>query len=272
MEDGVSSTLADGAMRKTVLITGAGQRIGRALAEDLGALGWRVAVHYHQSSAEADAVVAAIIGKGGAAAAVEADLADPTAVAGLVPAAVRALGPLGCLINNASIFERDDIAGATLESWERHIAVNLRAPFFLCQAFAAELGASGDDRERGCIINLIDERVWRLTPHFASYTVSKAGLWTLTQTLAMALAPGIRVNAVGPGPTLPSPYQTQAQFDAQCARMPLGRGTSPQEICAAVRFILAAPAMTGQMIALDGGQHLAWGHGTPTPGQGSVAE
>ena len=253
--NGVTRGFAGEITHKTVLVTGAGRRIGRALAEDLGAAGWRVAVHYHHSTQEADEVAAAVIAKGGTAATVQADLGDAASVAQLVPAAVRALGPLGCLINNASIFERDDIATATLESWDSHIAVNLRAPFFLSQAFAAQV----DAKDRGAIVNLIDERVWHLTPHFASYTVSKAGLWTLTQTLAMALAPRIRVNAIGPGPTLPSPYQSQAQFDAQCAGMPLGKGTNPTEICAAVRFILAAPAMTGQMIALDGGQHLGWG-------------
>jgi len=238
--------------RKTALITGAGRRIGRALAEDLGAAGWGVAVHYLHSREEADEVVAAVVAAGGRGAAVQADLADADSVTRLVPAAVEALGPLGLLVNNASIFERDDITTATLASWDSHIAINLRAPFFLSQAFAAQVGA----QDRAAIVNIIDERVWQLTQHFASYTVSKAGLWTLTQTLAMALAPRIRVNAIGPGPTLPSPYQNQAQFDAQCAAMPLGKGTNPQEICAAVRFILAAPAMTGQMIALDGGQHL----------------
>lgn len=254
VKDGVIKEFAADVNRKTVLITGAGRRIGRALAEDLGAAGWHVAVHYHHSSDEADEVVAAITAKGGRAAAVQADLGDAASVAALVPKAVKAIGPLGCLINNASIFERDEIETATLESWDRHIAINLRAPFFLCQAFAAQ----SDPKGRGAIINLIDERVWRLTPHFASYTVSKAGLWTLTQTLAMALAPHVRVNAIGPGPTLPSPFQNQSQFEAQCARMPLEQGTSPAEICTAVRFILAATAMTGQMIALDGGQHLAW--------------
>jgi len=242
-------------MPKTVLITGAARRIGRALAEALAADGWTVAVHYHGSSHAADETLAAIKAMGGKAVAFEADLGNHAAVEALVPSVTRALGPMGCLINNASIFERDDIETATLESWESHIAINLRAPFFLSQAFAKQL----PEGQHGAIINLIDERVWHLTPHFASYTVSKAGLWTLTQTLAMALAPHIRVNAIGPGPTLPSPRQSQAQFDAYAAKMPLGRGTTPAEICTAVRFILAAPAMTGQMIALDGGQHLGWG-------------
>src|SRR5262249_25407250 len=137
--------------------------------------------------------------------------------------------------------------------------INLRAPFFLSQAFAAQV----DVNARGAIINIVDERVWHLTPHFASYTISKAGLWTLTQTAALALAPRIRVNAIGPGPTLPSPRQSQAQFDAYAWQMPLERATTPQEIAAAVQFILAAPAMTGQMIALDSGQHLGWGQVPP---------
>jgi NAD(P)-dependent dehydrogenase (short-subunit alcohol dehydrogenase family) len=242
-------------MPKTVLITGAARRIGRALAEMLAADGWAVAVHFHGSSQAADETVAAVAAKGGKAVACEADLSDAKAVENLVPTAVKIIGPLGCLINNASIFERDGIEDATWASWDSHMAINLRAPFFLCQAFAKQMPADSS----GAIINMIDERVWHLTPHFASYTVSKAGLWTLTQTLAMALAPRIRVNAIGPGPTLPSPRQTQAQFDAQSRSMPLGRGTTPAEICAAARFILAAPAMTGQMIALDGGQHLGWG-------------
>ena len=240
---------------KTVLITGAARRIGRAMAENLASAGWAVAVHYNSSSTEADEVVAAITARGGKAVSIGGDLADAKAVNDIVPKAARALGSIGCLINNASIFEFDDIATATLESWERHIAINLRAPFFLSQAFAAQVPTT----DRGAIVNIIDERVWHLTPHFASYTVSKAGLWTLTQTSALGLAPRIRVNGIGPGPTLPSTRQSQAQFDENARKMPLGRGTTPEEICAAVRFILAAPAMTGQMIALDGGQHLGWG-------------
>ncbi len=251
-------TLENSASRipRTVLITGAGRRIGRALAEDLGARGWVVVVHYNGSSTDAETVAHAIHASGGRAVTLRADLADAAEVATLVPHAVREAGPLGCLINNASIFERDDVHTATLESWERHQAVNLHAPFFLSQAFAKQLPHTA----QGVIVNLIDERVWQLTPAFMSYTVSKTGLWTLTQTMAMALAPRIRVNAIGPGPTLPNPYQDQAQFDQQQARMPLGRGTTPEEICSAVRFILEAPAMTGQMIALDGGQHLGWRH------------
>jgi NAD(P)-dependent dehydrogenase (short-subunit alcohol dehydrogenase family) len=242
-----------------VLITGAVRRIGRALALSFGAEGWTVGVHYHGSSAEADAVVAEIAHRGGRAQAFHADLANLREVAALVPACAAALGPIGVLINNASIFERDDIMTATPASWDSHIAINLRAPFFLCQAFAGQVA----DADRGAIVNVIDERVWHLTPHFASYTVSKAGLWTLTQTLAMALAPRIRVNGIGPGPTLPSPRQSQAQFEAHQQTMPLERGTTPEEICAAAKFILAAPAMTGQMIALDGGQHLGWGQVAP---------
>lgn len=243
------------ALPRIALVTGAARRIGRAIAESLAADGWTVAVHYHGSPAAADETVTAITARGGKAITCEADLADPAAVDRLIPGVIARIGPLGCLVNNASIFERDDILSATLASWDSHIAINLRAPFFLSQAFARQLPADA----HGAIVNLIDERVWHLTPHFASYTVSKAGLWTLTQTLALALAPRIRVNAVGPGPTLPSPRQSQAQFEAQCRTVPLGRGTTPGEICDAVRFILAAPAMTGQMIVLDGGQHLGWG-------------
>lgn len=239
---------------RAVLITGAAKRIGRALAEDFAARGWAVAIHYNGSKDEAESVAQNIQKAGGRAALVQGDLSDGAAVAKIVPAAVQALGPLGCLINNASIFEQDEAATATLESWERHQTVNVRAPLFLTQAFAQQLPAA----DHGAVVNIIDQRIWNLTPHFVSYTVSKTGLWTLTQTLALALAPRIRVNAIGPGPTLPSPYQNQAQFDRQQARMPLGRGTNPSEICAAARFILEAPAMTGQMIALDGGQHLGW--------------
>jgi NAD(P)-dependent dehydrogenase (short-subunit alcohol dehydrogenase family) len=236
------------------LITGAARRIGAAIARDLGARGWAVGVHYNTSEADADTVVESITATGGRAVALQADLGDEAAVAGLVPRAETALGPVGLLINNASVFEWDDVGTATRDSWDRHLEPNLRAPFVLTQALASRLPRD----HGGVVVNLLDARVWNLSPGFTSYTLAKAGLWTLTRTLALDLAPQVRINAIGPGPVLPSPRQTQADFDAQCLQMPLGIGTSPQEICETVKFILAARAMTGQMIALDGGQHLGW--------------
>jgi NAD(P)-dependent dehydrogenase (short-subunit alcohol dehydrogenase family) len=241
-------------MPRAALVTGAGKRIGQAIALMLGAEGWAVAVHYHGSRDAAEAVVREIAAGGGRAAAVAADLAREAEVATLVPRAVAALGPLGCLVNNAAAFENDLALSATRQSWDRHLETNLRAPFVLMQEFARQLPAAAE----GAVINMLDERVWSLTPYFVSYTVSKAALWALTQSMALALAPRIRVNGIGPGPTLPSPRQSPEQFRRQSEAMPLKRGTSPEEIAAAVRFILAAPAMTGQMIALDGGQHLGW--------------
>ena len=239
---------------RAALITGAARRIGRALALDLARDGWAVAVHYNTSADAAREVVAEIEAGGGRALALGADLAREQATTGLIPRASEALGPLGCLINNASVFELDSVESADRASWDRHMGPNLRAPFVLAQEFARALPETAG----GVIVNLLDERVWNLTPHFLSYTLSKSGLWTLTRILAQALAPRIRVKGIGPGPTLPNARQTREQFERQCAALPLGRGTTPEEICAAVRFVLAAKAMTGQMIALDGGQHLGW--------------
>ncbi|HYM74096.1 MAG TPA: SDR family oxidoreductase [Stellaceae bacterium] len=239
---------------KAALVTGAGQRIGRACALALADAGFAVAVHYRHSSKAAEDVVATIRGNGGKAMLLAADLADENAVMKLLPEATAVLGPIGVLVNNASAFENDTIDTATRAGWDAHLSVNLRAPFVLIQQFARLLPAEAG----GAVVNLLDERVWSLTPYFVSYTVSKAGLWTLTQTMAMALAPRIRVNGIGPGPTVPSARQSREQFIQQCRSVPLRRGTSPGEIAAALRFILAAPAMTGQMIALDGGQHLGW--------------
>jgi NAD(P)-dependent dehydrogenase (short-subunit alcohol dehydrogenase family) len=248
---------------RVALVTGGGRRIGRVLALALAEDGFAVAVHYHQSQAEAESVVRTIANAGGTAVALAADLADEDAVRGLIAASARALGaPVGCLVNNAAVFDNDTVGTVTRESWERHLTVNLRAPFVLIQEMAARLPAAAG----GVVVNLLDERVWSLTPYFVSYTLSKAGLWTLTQTMALALAPRIRVNGIGPGPTLPSPRQSPEQFLRQCAEMPLGRGTSPQEIAAAMRFLISAPALTGQMIALDGGQHLGWAQPQPMPG------
>jgi NAD(P)-dependent dehydrogenase (short-subunit alcohol dehydrogenase family) len=239
---------------QTALVTGGAQRIGRAIALDLARHGWAVAVHYRRSRAAAEAVVAEIQKLGGRAAALVCDLAREADVVRLVPRAVEALGPLTCLVNNASNFEMDKVDTATRESWDRHIEINLRAPLVLSQAFAQQL----PEGVEGNIINLLDQRVWKLTPYFLSYTVAKSGLWTLTRTLALALAPRIRVNGIGPGPTLPSERQTAEQFRQQQLAVPLKHGSTPEEIAATLRFIMATPSMTGQMIALDGGEHLGW--------------
>jgi NAD(P)-dependent dehydrogenase (short-subunit alcohol dehydrogenase family) len=239
---------------KTALVTGGAKRIGAAISLDLAAHGWAVAVHYNTSGDEARELVGGITEDGGRAVAVQADLTREDEAAGLLSQAARELGPVSCLVNNASIFEKDTPETATKDSWDAHMQVNLRAPFVLIQAFAAGLP---EDLE-GNVINMIDQRVWNLTPSFTSYTVSKAGLWALTRSLALALAPNIRVNAIGPGPTLPSARQTDEDFILQWTSLPLGRNVMPEEICDAVRFIIDAPAMTGQMIALDGGQHLGW--------------
>lgn len=215
-----------------------------------------MAVHYHSSASDAQEVVAEITGAGGVAAAVSADLRDEAETSSLIERAAGAVGPLSCLINNASLFEYDAAQTVTRASWDEHMEVNLRAPFVLSQAFARQLPAG----ERGSIINLIDQRVWNLTPNFFSYTISKSALWTMTRTLALALAPAIRVNGIGPGPALKSKHQTEAEFARQEQRTPLGRGTTAEEIADAVRFLLGASSVTGQMLALDGGEHLGWAH------------
>jgi NAD(P)-dependent dehydrogenase (short-subunit alcohol dehydrogenase family) len=246
-------------MKGAALVTGAAKRLGRATALALAEDGYDVAVHYGSSKADAEAVVSAIHAKGRRAVAIAADLAQEAETQQLVGAVAKALGPLTCLVNNASLFERDEALTVTRATWDAHFDTNLRAPFVLMQEFARQLPAEAS----GAIVNIVDERVWNLTPHFVSYTLSKAGLWTLTQVMAMALAPRIRVNGIGPGPTLPSPRQSAEQFAKQQASVPLQRGATPEEIAAAVRFILSSPSMTGQMLALDGGQHLGWAQ----PGQ-----
>lgn len=239
---------------KTVLITGAARRIGKALALGLASDGWRVVLHYRSSSEDAQSVARAIVDLGGQAVCVQADLNDQKQVLSLVSKAVELTGPISCLINNASVFEEDTVATATRQSWDEHMQVNLRTPFVLVQGFAEQLPTGLE----GNVVNIIDQRVWNLTPHFLTYTLSKAGLWTLTQTLAQALAPRIRVNAIGPGPVLPSSRQSEKAFIEQWSSLPMRRNITREEIVDAVRFIIDAPSMTGQMIALDGGQHLGW--------------
>ena len=234
------------------LVTGAGQRIGRAIALELGAHNWTVAVHHRRSEAEAEGTAAMIRAQGGSAELFATDLADEAQVTALASQVAADLGPITCLVNNASLFEHDGATTVTQQSWDRHFAINLRAPFVLIQAMAAGLpeGATGN------VINLLDERVWNLTSEFVSYTLTKSGLWTLTQTMAMALAPHIRVNGIGPGPVLASKNQTPEQFAGQVASTPLKQATPVEKIAEAVTFILSSPTMTGQMIALDSGQHL----------------
>ncbi len=246
------------------LITGGAHRLGRAMALDLAAQGHDVAIHYNTSEAGAAALAAECTDFGVRAVTVKGDLLDRAETAALVPAAAEGLGrPLTLLVNNASIFEHDTLATATWDSWDRHIGSNLRAPFELTQAFAAQVpkgrrDVHGEPLATGVVVNLIDQRVLKLTPEFMTYTIAKMGLWAFTRTAAQALAPDIRVNAIGPGPTMQGARQSPGHFAAQRAATVLGRGASPAEICAALRFILDAPGLTGQLLCIDGGQHLAW--------------
>ena len=248
---------------RVALVTGGAVRLGRAIALALAGQGFAVAVHCHSRRAEAEATAAEIRALGVPAAVLVADLTRESETHGLVAAATAALGPLGVLVNNASTFERDEWDDATRESWDLHMEPNLRAPFVLAQDFARALPplVNGAEAE-GVVLNMLDMRVWSLTPHFVSYTVSKAGLWALTQSLALALAPRVRVLGIGPGPALPNARQSQAQFDRQAASTPLRRGTTPEEVAQAALMLLALPSVTGQMLALDGGQHLQWAPST----------
>ena len=245
---------------KIALVTGGAKRIGKSIVLRLAENGWSVAMHYRKSAAKAEAVANEVRLRGGRAVTIQADLARESEVVEIIPKVRATLGPLTLLVNNASVFEMDKADTVTRESWDKHIEANLRAPFVLSQAFARQL----PEGEEGNIVNLLDQRVWKLTPYFISYTIAKMGLWTLTRSLALAYAPRIRVNGIGPGPTLPSPRQTDEQFAQQSAAMPLGHGATPQEIARCLLYILSAPSMTGQMIALDGGEHLGW----QVPGKG----
>ena len=247
----------------TALVTGAGKRLGRAMALYLAERGHDVAVHYASSAAEAEAVAEEIRALGRKAVTLQADLLVEAETAALIPAAVAALGPLTVLVNNASIFEYDRIETATRDSWDRHMESNLRAPYVLTQAFARQCPPAvpdemGEPLSQGLIVNMIDQRILKLTPEFSSYTIAKMGLWALTRTAAQGLAPHVRVNAIGPGPTLQGARQSADHFARQRANTVLGRGANPSDICAALGFFLDSPAVTGQFLAIDGGQHLAW--------------
>ena len=246
------------------LVTGAERRLGRAMALTLAEEGHDVAVHYAGSGTEAAAVVAEIEALGQRAIAVQADLTKEAEMQTLVPHVCDALGgPVEVLVNNASVFEYDTLTSATRNSWDRHIESNLRAPFVLTQAVAdglpeAEADENGEPVVRGLIVNMVDQRVRKLTPEFMSYTIAKMGLWTLTRTSAQALASKARVNAIGPGPTLRGARQSEEHFARQRAGTLLRRGADEADICGALRYLLSAKAVTGQLICTDGGQHLGW--------------
>jgi NAD(P)-dependent dehydrogenase (short-subunit alcohol dehydrogenase family) len=237
---------------RAALVTGAARRIGRAIALALHEAGYAVAIQANRSATEAEGLRDQITRAGGRAAVVRADLADHAAVAELVPAAARAVGPLTLLVNNAATFEPDAIGALDAARFDRQFAVNLRAPLFLSEAFAAQ--ARGD----AAIVNILDQRVFKLTPHFVSYTLAKSALHAATRMLAQALAPNVRVNAVAPGPTMASARQQAEDFARQAAAVPLGHGPAPEEIAAAVLYLSSARSVTGVTLAVDGGQHLAW--------------
>jgi NAD(P)-dependent dehydrogenase (short-subunit alcohol dehydrogenase family) len=246
------------------LVTGAGARLGRAMALRLAERGHDLAVHYNGSREGAEAVVREIEGMGRRAVALKADLLDEAQVARLLPEAAEALGgPVRVLVNNASIFEYDNLATATRESWDRHFGSNLRAPFLLIQALAAQVpdpvpDEAGEPVAQGLVVNMIDQRVRKLTPEFMTYTLAKSALWTLTRTAAQALAPRVRVNGIGPGPTIRGHRQSEEHFARQRAATVLGRGSDAEDIVAALDYFLAAKAVTGELLCVDGGQHLGW--------------
>ena len=237
------------------LVTGAGARVGKAMAEALGQDGWAVAIHYRSSKDGARETHAAITAAGGRATLVQADLADESQVASLVGRAGAELGqPVSLLVNSASVFTDDSAASHSRADWDAHMDTNLRAPVHLAQQMAEGLAPG----VKGLVVNLIDQRVWKLNPQFFTYTLSKAALWQVTQTLAQALAPHVRVNGIGPGPTLKSVHQSEAEFEAEKQATLTQEGSSPDEIVRALRYLISATSVTGQMIAADGGQHLMW--------------
>lgn len=250
--------------RRRALVTGAAHRLGRAMALDLAGDGWDVAIHYNLSVEAAARTAEEARGLGASAVALNADLLAEAEVAALVPRAAEALGgPLSLLINNASIFENDRIDTMSRESWDRGIETNLRAPIKLTQDFAlqaprATTDARGEPVAEAVVINMLDMRVFKPMPNFLSYFVAKSALYAFTRAAAQALGPHVRIAGIGPGPTLAASNQSDDHFMRQRGACVLKRGSDPEDIVAAMRFILANKAFTGQMVAIDGGQHLSW--------------
>lgn len=240
--------------RGAALVTGAGRRIGQALALEAARAGYDVAVHHRGPADEAEETANAVRALGRRAAPVRADLSSEDETRGLIGQATAALGPVTLLVNSASAFEDDRVGGLSRDSWDLHLETNLRAPIVLAETFAAALPEDAP----GLVVNIVDQRVLRPNPQFFSYSLAKAGLWWATQTLAQALAPRVRVNAIGPGPTLPSVHQAPGEFEAEAAGVLLQRRATPDEVAAALRYLIEATSVTGQMIAVDGGQHLGW--------------
>lgn len=246
--------MADPAAKyKSVLVTGGARRIGAAIASDLAGRGYAVAVHYNDSHAEGEALADQINAAGGRAVAVQGDLLSADGADLLIGAAREKIGPLGVVVNNASVFEPDRAEVPDMALWRRHFAIHLEAPVLLAGAFARQT-----EIQDGLVVNVIDQRVWRLNPNFFSYTLSKSALWTATRTMAQSFAPNIRVNAIGPGPTMANERQTDEDFEQQVAAVPLMRGPALSEFGSTIAYLDEARSVTGQMIALDGGQHLAW--------------
>lgn len=243
-----------GEAEKVALVTGGAKRIGRSIVVALAKHGFDVAIHYRASAAEAEAVADQVRAMGRRAATLPGDLAIAGDVAGMVPAVTQMLGAPVCLVNNASEFNHDGALDMSEAGFDRHMAVNLRAPVFLARDLARHLPPGVE----GNVVNIIDQRVFSPTPDFFSYTLSKTALFTANRMLAQALAPSVRVNAVGPGPVLRSVHQSEDEFAREQRGTLLQRGATPEEIAAAVCFLIETPAMTGQLIALDGGQHLGW--------------
>jgi len=251
----MTQTMTASTPYRTALVTGGAARIGSAIAHSLALHGFAVVVHHRNSATNAGSVVDNIRSAGGQAASVNCDLADASATNSLVSEAAAAIGaPIDILVNNASVFEQDTVFSMTAESWQRHQAINLQAPVTLSQKLFEQL----PDDKQGCIVNMIDQRVLKLNPQFFSYTAAKAGLWTATRTMAQAMAPRVRVNAISPGPTLANQFQSSNDFSSEASNTLLGRGPAITEITSGIKFLLDTPSMTGQMLTLDGGQHLAW--------------
>lgn len=250
--------------KKSALVTGGAKRIGRAICEGLARSGFSVAIHANSSIEDAEDFAFSLRRSGAEAHVLKADLRNEAETLGLVRNAHETLGGLGVIVNNASIFQPDWVTDFDRATWDGHFDIHVRAPSILAGEYARLLDAD----EKGLIVNIIDQRVWAPTPNYYSYMLSKAAMLMATKTMAMSLAPRIRVNAIGPGPTLPNVRQTQEDFEKQTGALLLGKGPELDEFARTIAYFHGASSVTGQMIALDGGQHLAW----ETPDVAGLAE